>query len=126
MPHGLDYDTHAPIVRLWWRGDTERDAVASCLEAFTAMLESSERAVLLVVDFSELGTADAAARKQLASWRATHQRLIQAKVRAVAYVLTSRIVRGYLTAVDWLRPNRGIVRGSFATVDEAVVWLRER
>ena len=78
------------------------------------------------IDFGQVEGFDSAMRRLLASWRAKNAALIQEKIEAAAYVFTSRLTRGFLTAVDWLRPNDGMVRQFFQTRDEAFAWLRDR
>ena len=123
MAYGFDHDTHAPIVVLWWRGDTSRDEVTACLDELTVLFESWRRPGKVLFDFGEVGGFDSTMRRLLASWRAKHRHLIQDKVGAAGYVFSSKMARGYLTAVDWLRPNRGMNRRFFGTREEAVAWL---
>lgn len=126
MPFGFDRDTHAPIVVLWYRGQPHRAEVQACLDALTEEFTSWPEPGHIAFDFVDVDGFDSAMRRLLASWRAKHARLIHDKVDAAAYVFNSRLTRGFLTAVDWLRPVDGLVRGFFGSLDEAVDWLRAK
>ena len=126
MAYGFDHDSHAPILVLWWRGSTSREDVTACLDQLTAKFESWGSAGRVVFDFSEVGEFDSAMRRLLASWRARNRVLIQDRVAAAGYVFSSLAARGYLTAVDWLRPTSGLNRRFFSTRAEAVEWLESQ
>ncbi len=123
MPHGYDQETYAPIVSVWWRGPASSAELTECLGELSALYRGFSKPRLVLFDLSELGAADSASRRQLASWRAKNQRVFEQKIAAAAYVFSSRLTRGYLTAVDWLRPTGG-VRKVFGTREEALEWLR--
>ncbi len=123
MEYGIDQTTHAPIAVLWWRGETRRAELKACLAELAAVFESWPSPRRIIFDFSEVQGFDSELRRVLASWRATNRVLIQDKVGAAAYVITSRLVRGYLTAVDWLRPNPGLRKKVFSDRASAVAWL---
>ncbi|MEM6296211.1 MAG: STAS/SEC14 domain-containing protein [Myxococcota bacterium] len=125
MAYGFDHTSHAPIVVLWWRGETSREALKACLVELVTVFEGWTTPGRIIFDFSEVEGFDAELRRLLASWRATNRALIQEKVGAAAYVVTSRVVRGYMTAVDWLRPNRGLVKKVFSDRTSAVAWLED-
>jgi hypothetical protein len=126
MPYGFDHDTHAPIVVLRWRGEIDPDDFARCLEQLTALFGSWNEPGYIVFDFADIGVFDSRRRQQLASWRAKNRQLIYDKVAAGGYVFTSKLARGYLTAVDWLRPLKGVKRGFFGSLDEAVSWVQSQ
>ncbi len=123
MAYGFDDDSHAPILVLWWSGATPREEVTACLEQLTERFKSWEAPGRIVFDFGEVGEFNADMRRLLASWRARNRLLIQDRVAAAGYVFTSRLSRGYLTAVDWLKPTPGFTRRFFSTRAEAVSWL---
>lgn len=124
VPYGFDRDTHAPIVVLWWRGEIDPDDFERCLEQLTEQFSSWDEPGYIVFDFADVGVFDSRRRQQLASWRAKNRQLIYAKVAAGGYVFTSKLARGYLTAVDWLRPLKGVKRGFFGSREEAIAWVQ--
>lgn len=126
MAYGFDHDSHAPILVLWWSGSTSREQVTACLDQLTEVFQGWESPGRIVFDFAEIGTFDADMRRLLASWRARNRVLIRDRVGAAGYVFTSRLARGYLTAVDWLRPAAGLNRRVFSTRAEAVTWLESQ
>jgi len=126
VPFGFDRDSHAPIVVLWYRGQTHRDEVQACLDALAEEFESWSGPGWILFDFGGVSEFDSANRRLLASWRAKNAPLIRQKIDAAAYVFTSRLTRGFLTAVDWLRPNDGMVRRFFQSRAEAIDWLQAR
>lgn len=123
MSFGFDHDSHAPVLVLWWSGSTSREDVTTCLDQLTARFESWDSPGRIVFDFSEVGDFNSDMRRLLASWRARNRVLIQDRVAAAGYVFSSLAARGYLTAVDWLRPTSGLNRRFFSTRAEAIVWL---
>lgn len=125
MPYGYDQETYAPIVTVWWRGPAGSAELAACLAELSELYRGFSTPRLVLFDLSELGPADSAARRQLASWRAKNHRVFEQKIAAAAYVFSSMLARGYLTAVDWLRPTGG-VRKVFGTREDALRWLREQ
>ncbi len=124
VPYGFDRETHAPIVVLWWRGEIDPDDFERCLEQLTEQFSSWVDPGYIVFDFADVGVFDSRRRQQLASWRAKNRQLIQAKLAGSGYVFTSKLARGYLTAVDWLRPLDGVKRGYFGSREEAVTWAQ--
>jgi hypothetical protein len=126
MAYGFDHRTYAPIVVLWWEGDTSQDEVSRCLDELIAVIESWKEPGRILYDFTGVGSADASVRRQVASWRAEHHDLIVSKTQACGYVFGSKITRGYLTAIDWLRPHPGFSRGFFDRRDDGVRWLRQQ
>jgi len=123
MPYGFDDESHAPILVLWWSGSTSREDVTACLDELTKRFEAWDAPGRIVFDFAEVGDFNADMRRLLASWRARNRRLLQDRVSAAGYVFTSRLSRGYLTAVDWLKPTPGFARRFFSTRAEALAWL---
>lgn len=123
MSYGFDQEEFAPIVVVWWRGPATRTELGACLDELTELYGQWSSPRLVLFDLSELGPADSAIRRQLASWRAKNRPLFDRAIGVAAYVFSSRLTRGYLTAVDWLRPAGG-VRKVFGTRDEALAWLR--
>lgn len=123
MPYGYDQETYAPIVLVWWRGPARSVELAACLEELSALYRGFSEPRRVLFDLSELGAADSAARRQLASWRAKNRLVFEEKIAAAAYVFSSKLARGYLTAVDWLRPTGG-VRKVFGTREQGLEWLR--
>lgn len=126
MSYGFDHDSHAPVLVLWWSGSTSREDVTTCLDQLTEVFKSWDSPGHIVFDFSEVGDFNADMRRLLASWRARNRVLIQDRVAAAGYVFSSLAARGYLTAVDWLRPTLGLNRRFFSTRAEAVLWVESQ
>lgn len=126
MAYGFDDESHAPILVLWWRGSTPREDVTACLEQLTERFEGWDSPGRVVFDFAEVGDFKSDMRRLLASWRARNRVLIQDRVAAAGYVFSSLATRGYLTAVDWLKPTPGLNRRFFSTRAEAVAWLESQ
>lgn len=124
MRYEVDPNSCRPVVVYRVEGDGERTAVAELLADLTARFEQAETPVLLLFDFTEVQLFDSALRRQVAAWRGKNRTLMQGSINAVAYVITSPLVRGYLTAVNWLRPL-GRPTKVFAERGPARAWLDE-
>lgn len=96
------------------------------LREYTQMLKSWSEPRFIVFDATKVTSFKPDLRRMLASWRASNKDLLRDKIRAGAYIMTSPVVRGYLTAVNWLRPTRGVVTTKvFSSFDDAAAWFEE-
>ena len=124
MRYEVDVHSHRPVVLYRVDGDGEREVVAQLLADLTERFERAQAPLRLLFDFTEVRLFDSSLRRQVAAWRGKNRALMQASIDAVAYVITSPLVRGYLTAVNWLRPL-GRPTKVFAELDAARAWLDE-
>ena len=124
MHYDIDEVTHAPTVVVSVRGDTNRETLVVLLDQLLAVFRSWSEPGTVVFDVCDVAGFDANQRRVLATWRAQNQKFLEASIRRVAYVMTSRLVRGYLTAVNWLRPH-GIPQRVFPELQLAIDWLAE-
>jgi hypothetical protein len=124
MRYEVDTQTNAPVVRYRVEGDGDRAVVETLLSDLTARFERARTPLLLLFDFTEVQSFDSGLRRQVAAWRGKNRALMQTAIQAVGYVITSRLVRGYLIAVNWLRPH-GRTAKIFAEPESALAWLNE-
>ncbi len=125
MRYDIDDTTHAPVVVVSVGGDVERETLVRLLDELMTMYRSWTEPGLVVFDFSEVTAFDATLRRVLAAWRAQNKAELEVQIGAVAYVITSRVVRGYLTAVNWLRPH-ALPQRVCSDRATAIQWLRDR
>lgn len=92
------------------------------LDRMSALLDRGER-YALVMDATRAGTTPAVQHKMQAEWIEETRSELERRSLGTAFVITSGLVRGILTAILWLTdmPGDHIVVGSRA---EAERWAR--
>jgi hypothetical protein len=90
----------------------------------TEVLERKQRSVT-ILDARTSGRAPASQRKKQAEWLKKHDALLRQYSLGSAFVITSPLVRGVLTAIFWLQPmaTAYTVVGSLG---EAETWAAAR
>jgi hypothetical protein len=120
----LQVDTSRfPIVVMTVSGRVTPADLQHMMDRYDALLAEGERYFNVVIQEAGADGFDAVQRKQIADW----QRSREARVKEVnvgsAIVLTSALMRGALTALEWLAPPPTPQR-SFSTREEAMEWAR--
>lgn len=125
MRYDIDRTTYAPIVVVSIGGDGDREVLIELLETLLVLYRSWDEPGRIVFDVGEVTAFDGALRRVLATWRAQNKAELEAKITAVAYVIKSQLVRGYFTAVNWLRPHP-LPQRVCADLEPALEWIRTR
>lgn len=112
-----------PIVVMTVSGRVTSSDLEHMMVRYDALLAKGERYFNVVIQEAGADGFDAVQRKLIADW----QRAQEARVKKVnvgsAIVLTSAMMRGALTALQWLAPPPTPQR-SFSTREEAMEWAR--
>jgi len=109
-----------------YTGDIKDDDYARCVSSMTEF----EREVRNLPDgFAAILVTDPGVEAVPASWRkrmAQFNDSVQARQYLLAIVTPSSVVRGILTAINWLSPARpGHVRKAHETFGEGQAWLEK-
>jgi hypothetical protein len=125
MTTGLDVDeSDWPIVLV-------RTPVEPSIENTQRLLDATDRLFAkktpfaLVIDARRSRFPGAVVRRMLAEYQRDHEDEFRRYVVADANVVSSPMLRGVVTAVNWLAPPTHPVR-TFESVGEALVWAREQ
>jgi len=117
-------DTRFPLVVVTFNG-TATDAEFSDYLARMSELVSRKQKNVTVFDARSSGVVPAIQRKRQADWIAANRQGLKEYSCGSAFVISSAVVRGALTAILWLQPIpvSHIVLGS---VEEAERWAMQR
>ncbi len=122
---GITVDTSgAPLLRVTFAGTLDDDAFNAYLAEYRAFLGRGMR-YAIVIDASTSGVPSPAQRRLLADSIRDDRPRLRAQCVGGAFVISSTLVRGALTAVLWLQPlpfEYVLVKD----VDAAERWCRER
>lgn len=123
MPIELD-DTRDPLIVARFGSDWTADEFDGYLAWHTAHLRRRRR-FAIVVDATAARSPDAVERRKQAALLREHEALLRQHCAGAAFVISSAIVRGTLTAIQWLQPPvyESIVLPTYA---EAEAWARAR
>jgi hypothetical protein len=116
----------SPLVLVTCPAHFEVASVKSVLDAYTTEVIEARRPFTLVVDatpISELPTA--IVRRAITDWMKRVEVLGEQYMLGMAMVTSSSIVRGAMTAVNWIVPPR-VPMTYEPTLEAAVKWSIER
>ena len=111
-----------PRVSLVLRGTLGVREAEAMTSALRERVFARKEPYTLLVDANQAGVPGADVRKLFADFSARNREHTRRYCRGEAYVMSSALVRGALTAVMWLSPFE-YPHKVFATVAEARTWL---
>lgn len=117
-------DSHHPLVVVRFLGVLTDDQFAQYLDDLTRNLERRQKTVV-ILDARRSGATPAAQRRMQADWLKEYEPLLRQYTLGTAFVISSRVVRGILTAILWVQPlpSEHVV---VSTLAEALAWASER
>ncbi len=120
----IDLSRH-PLVIVTFDGLATDREFEEYLSAMTRQILDRNELSVTILDASRSGRAPATQRKKQAEWLQQHQARLRQYSLGTAFVITSPLVRGVLTAILWMQslPTPHTVVGTFA---EAERWALER
>lgn len=121
--------TRLPILDVRFCGMPTADNYRHHLEEVTRILQGRSSPIAILLDMREFNplTVTAQMRKDAAALWHEHRQLMVRSIAAEARVISNPLVRGVMTAFDWLTstPDRWPCK-QFAVVETAETWLREQ
>lgn len=113
-------DSRWPLVTARFEG-TATDAEFDAYLARMGELITRGKVMCLILDARAAGSTPAIQRRKQADWMKRYERELRTQSAGTAFVITSAIVRGALTAILWVQPipNEHTV---VATIEEAERW----
>jgi hypothetical protein len=120
----IDLSRH-PLVIVRFVGLPTEAEFDAYLEGMTRFIIERKQKTVTILDASQSDRTPASQRKKQAVWLKSHENLLRQYSLGTAFVITSPLVRGVLTAIFWLQPlpTEHIVVG---TMHEAEAWGRAR
>lgn len=117
-------DSQAPLISFTIRGELTFAQLQDHLRDYRAILDRG-RPYVLLFDAREAGMADARNRKAYADFIITYTEDMKLLCKGGAFVVTSSLIQGAMTAVLWLAPLP-FPHKVFTDMKEATTWLRSR
>ncbi len=117
-------ESRFPLIVVTFVGSQDEADFSAYLEWMTALAKRRVKAVT-VFDATKAGPTSATQRARQGAWIKTNRALIQQFSCGSAFVVSSAIVRGALTAILWIAPVPG-PHTIVATFEEAERWALER
>ena len=117
-------DSRFPIVRVTFVGVVTSEEFERYLDSMTKLLLRRQMNVM-VLDASRAGLSPPIQRRRQAEWMKEHDAELRRYSKGTAFVITSTLVRGALTAILWLQPmpTPHVV---VSTIEEAETWARSK
>lgn len=117
-------DSRHPLVIVTFTGVATDAEFRDYLAGMTEMLQRRQvNAVIL--DSRRAAQTPPVQRKLQADWLKEHEPLLRRYSAGTAFIITSGLIRGILTAILWLQPLAG-PHTVVATMEEAERWCAER
>lgn len=116
--------TQAPMLTFRVDGDPTYEQVLAHLQEYREFLARCQPYVV-VFDVRDAGMGSAKVRKAYADFLNANAEDLRLFCKGIAFVVTSSIVQGAITAVLWLAPLP-FPHKTFGNVEEARAWLRSR
>jgi hypothetical protein len=115
-------DSGFPIVRVTFTGSVSNEEFDEYLAGMSRMIGRRQPNVT-ILDARHSARTPAVQRKKQADWIKQHEAELRRYSCGTAFVITSALIRGVLTAILWLQPmpQAHTVVGS---LDEAERWAR--
>ncbi len=117
-------DRRFPIVTVTFRGDATDAQFRAYLDQMTRMVDRREKNAV-IMDAREAVRTPPIQRRMQSEWMKTHHDSLARWSVGTAFVITSPLVRGVLTAILWLSPM-ATPYTVVGTVEEAESWAREQ
>jgi hypothetical protein len=114
-----------PVVVVRFSGLATDAEFDEYLVSMTRLIVERKQKSVTILDARQSGRSPATQRKKQAAWISAHENLLRQYSLGTAFVITSPLVRGVLTAILWLQPlpSDYTVVGTMA---EAERWAHER
>ena len=110
-----------PLVTVRFEGIVDDETFRAYLEGLAGLLRRGESYALLF-DARHADRTPPVQRKMQAEWMQAHEAELRRLCVGTAFVITSPLVRGVLTAVLWISPM-AMPHTVVSTVEEAERWL---
>lgn len=115
-------DSQAPLIVFTIRGELTFAQLQKHLREYRSVLDRG-RPYVLLFDAREAGMADARNRKAYADFLNANADDLKLLCKGGAFVVTSSLIQGAMTAVLWLAPLP-FPHKVFTSLGEASTWLR--
>lgn len=102
--NGIEFDeSRLPLMVVTYRGTASTVEFEAFLDRLGGCLVRGQRYALLF-DASSAGAPPALQRRRMAEWTASHRGDLTRLCVGTAFVITSTLIHGALTAILWLQP----------------------
>lgn len=117
-------ESRFPLVDVTFSGTISDEEFRDYLKQMTDLVTRGKRNVV-IIDATKAGRTPPVQRKLQEEWLDRHRAELEKSSLGTAFVITSPMVRGLLTAIFWLTtmPSEHVVVGSY---EEAERWAFER
>lgn len=124
MPVQVD-SSRLPLVLIRFEGTLSDEELAGYLAQLTREVISQRQPYGMIFDAQRVAGVTAKQRRMQAEWMAEHEDALRRHSVGNAFVITSPLIRGALTAILWVRPMPG-EHVVVSTVQEAERWVTDR
>lgn len=117
-------DTQWPLVIVTFEGVSTEPEFDDYLRRMSGYLARKET-IATVLDATRAGPTPPTQRRKQAEWMRENEAVLRRQSAGTAFVISSAVVRGVLTAILWLQPipQEHVV---VATRAEGIRWAREQ
>ena len=117
-------DSRWPMVLVTFTGVAPEPEFDDYLRRMSQYL-ARKQTIVTVLDASKSGATPATQRRKQAEWMRENDAALRRHSAGTAFVISSAVVRGVLTAILWMQPipQEHVV---VATMPEALRWAREQ
>jgi hypothetical protein len=125
MARGIQFDeTRFPIVVVKFAGTATDAEFGDYLSTMSRML-GKKQVTATILDATEAGATSALQRRRQADWLKKNADVLKLYSVGTAFVITSPLVRGALTAILWVQPMPA-PHTLVATLPEAEAWAKKQ
>jgi hypothetical protein len=117
-------ESRRPIVTVRFVGAVSDGEFDEYLAAMERMLERRQK-TLTILDARESARTPPTQRRKQAEWLKAQTSMLQAYSCGSAFVITSPLVRGVLTAILWVQPLP-VPHTVVGSITDAEAWARKR
>lgn len=122
---GIRFDeTRFPIVVVTFAGTATDAEFHAYLAAMSRMIRKKQ-VTATILDASEAGSTPAVQRRLQAEWLKINAELLRVYSAGTAFVITSPLVRGALTAILWVQPMPS-PHTVVGTLGQAEAWAKKQ
>lgn len=118
-------DSRFPLVVIRYVGSTSDQEFEQYLSQMEELVLARRATNAVILDASKADAASATQRRMQAEWMKAHETTLRRYSVGNAFVITSTVVRGALTAIFWLQPP-AVPSDVFSTYAAAEAWALER
>ena len=109
------------------RGDMSDDELVAWLERYRQALQSARdagRRTATIVDLRHSEAPTAKQRRLQTDWNRETESLVRVVTLCIAFVVSSRVMRGIMTAIFWVKPPAARY-ALFESMHDALTWTLE-